>query len=183
MAPTVPIGEPTQAVAGDSWLWTQTFSDFPASEGWAISYAFRGAGLLDTTSGEVTQSGTTVTVAIPASRTADLTPGTYRWTALATGSGSYAGRVHTAGAGIMEVTRNLSTAAEGEALSWEEQTLAVVEAVLSGKITDDMASYMIAGRQVVTHSLPELRALRASLKRDVARQRGRPFAAHYVVCP
>lgn len=183
MAPTTPLGEPTTAVAGDTWLWTQAFPDFPSGEGWAISYVFRGAGLLDTQAGEVVQSGTNVTVTIAATRTADLAVGTYHWTAIATGSGSFAGRVHTAGRGVLEVTRNLTLAAEGEALSWEERTLAVVEQVLTGKITDDMASYMIAGRQVVTHSLPELLALKASLKRAIARQRGRPFAAHYVVCP
>lgn len=183
MAPTVPTGEPVTAVAGDSWLWTQTYADYPSDEGWTLSYAFRGASLLDTTAGEVSQSGTTVTVTVDASRTADLTPGTYYWTAIATGSGTYAGRVHTAGSGVCEVTRNLSLAAEGEALTWEEQTLSVVEAALTGKVTDDMASYMIAGRQVVTIPLNELRALRGSLKRTIARQRGKAFATHYVVCP
>ncbi|RTL04199.1 MAG: hypothetical protein EKK62_16795 [Acidimicrobiia bacterium] len=148
-----------------------------------MSYAFRGASTLDTAAAEVSQSGTTVTVTIAASRTADLTPGTYYWTALATGSGTYAGRVHTAGSGVCEVTRNLSIAAEGDALTWEERTLSVVEAALTGKVTDDMASYMIAGRQVVTIPLAELRSLRSSLKRTIARQRGRPFAAHYVTCP
>ena len=183
VAPTIPTGEPTHAVAGDTWLWTQTFGEYPSSEGWALSYAFRGASLLETTSGEVSYSGTTATVTIAASRTADLTPGTYYWTATATGSGSYAGRVHTASTGVLEVTRNLSLAAEGEALTWEEQTLSVVEAALTGKVTDDMASYMIAGRQVVTIPLNELRSLRSSLKRAIARQRGKPFAEFKVVCP
>lgn len=183
VAPTIPTGEPTRAVAGDTWLWQQVFGDYPSTEGWSITYRFRGANILDTASGEVVYSGTTATVTIAATNTATLTPGTYYWQAIATGSGTYAGRVHTAGSGVLEVTTNLDLAAEGDALTWEERTLPVVEAALSGKVTDDMASYMIAGRQVVTIPLNELRQLRASLKREIARQRGRAHQIHLVTLP
>lgn len=183
MAPTVPFGEPTTAVAGDTWLWQQAFPDYPSSEGWSLAYAFRGAGLLDTESSEVVQDGTNVTVTVVASRTATLQPGTYYWTAIATGSSSYAGRVHTAGSGVLEVTRNLSTSAEGEALTWEEQTLPVLEAAIAGKLTDDMSSYMIGGRQVVTIPLREQLDLRDKMRRAIARQRGRSWQTHAVVFP
>ena len=99
MAPTIPLGEPTTVAAGDTWLWQQVFPDYPASEGWSVSYRFRGANVLDTAAGEVAYSGTTATVTIAATNTATLTPGTYYWQAIATGSGTYAGRVHTAGSG------------------------------------------------------------------------------------
>lgn len=183
MAPTIPRGEPTSAVAGDTWLWSVAYADFPSSEGWTLSYAFRGAGSLDTEASEVVAGTGDVTVTIPATRTADLTPGTYYWTCTATGSGSYAGRKHTAATGVLEVERNLALTAEGDALTWEERTLPVVEAALTGKLTDDMASYMIGGRQVVTIPVPELVKLRAQLRREIARQRGRPWQQHLVTLP
>lgn len=181
MAPTTPTGVPASLAAGDSWLWQQSYGDFPVSEGWTLSYRFRGAAVLDTASSHLTSSGETWTVTIPATLTADLPPGNYAWTASMTGSGAYAGRVHTAETGVLEVTRNLALAQDGDAQTWEEKALAAIEAVLTNQITDAVASYMIGGRQVVTIPLGELRALRASLKRAVSRQAGKSaFTEHRV---
>ena len=70
---------------------------------------------------------------------------------------------------------------EGDAQTWEEKTLVVIEAVLTNKITDDVSMYMIAGRQVLTIPLPELLRLRTNLKRQVQIQRGgAPFSTHKV---
>ena len=42
MAPQIPITEPRQFVAGDTWKWDKTLADFPAGDGWQLSYSFRG---------------------------------------------------------------------------------------------------------------------------------------------
>lgn len=171
MAPTTPLGVPTTAAAGDTWLWTASYGDYPVSEGWTLSYRFRGASILDTSSSHLTNDGATWTATIPATLTADLTPGNYAWSAVMTGSGSYAGRLHTAETGVLQVTRNLSLAAEGDGQTWEERTLSVIESVLTNKVTDDVAMYMIGTRQVLAIPLKELLSLRSQLKRKVAAQR------------
>lgn len=184
MAPITPVGEPSTVAAGDTWTWQQAFSDYPASEGWVISYAIRGVGSLTWDAAWVTYSGTTATVVIPAASTATLAVGVYQWVAYATGSGSYAGQRFEARRGSLEVTRNLATAVAGDAQSWEEEQLAAIEAVLANKITDDVASYQIAGRQLTTIPLNELLSLRSSLKAAVRRQQGKGrWAEHRAVMP
>jgi hypothetical protein len=182
MAPITPQGIPASLAAGETWLWTAAFGDFPSAEGWTLSYRFRGASVLDTIAADLTSSADTWTLTLAPARTAALTPGNYRWQAVMTGSGAYAGRVHTADEGVLEVTQNLATADDGAAQSWEEKTLGVIEAVLTNKITDDISMYMIAGRQVLTIPMKELLSLRGSLKRKVYTQRNprSPYPLHRV---
>lgn len=186
MAPTVPLGEPKSARAGDTWQWDQAYPTYPNDEGWTLSYQFRGALTLDTISTEVVVQGSGWRVTIPAARTSSLTPGAYSWTARVTGSGSYAGQVFTAGSGVLDVARNLATALDGEVDSnWAEKSLEVINNVLRGRITDDVQSYQIAGRAVTSIPLRELVALRNKLRREVyqAKHPGRPYVEHRVVMP
>ena len=84
MAPSIPTAEPTEAVAGDSWAWDLYLPDYPASEGWEISYTVRGPTDLDIVwSTHVSANGDTYEVRVPASAT-DLTPSTYKLAGRAT---------------------------------------------------------------------------------------------------
>jgi hypothetical protein len=40
MAATIPNTEPTEITAGDTASWTRSLSNYPADEGWVLSYAF-----------------------------------------------------------------------------------------------------------------------------------------------
>lgn len=85
MAAPVPDTEPTTAVAGDTIVWTRAFSDFPASQSWVLTYAFRlqnGNAQLNITAStvNVTDFLATITAAI----SAPLTPGVWTWAAYVT---------------------------------------------------------------------------------------------------
>lgn len=167
MAPTIPVGEPTSVTAGDSWVFKQSFAEYPVSEGWTLAYAFAGPGEIVTATSEVTDDGSaTYTVTIPAART-DIPVGTYRWVATMTGTGSYAGQRYTVRAGMVEVCANVA-AAESETL-WDpdEKLLAAIDAVIYGRVTDDVQEVTIGGRSIVKIPIAELFAIKARLERRV----------------
>jgi len=167
VAPVVPTIEPMHATAGATWTWRMSHADYPSADGWVLSYAMRGpsapawdATWISTTSG-------VHTVTIPASATADLAPGGYELT-----------RVWTLGAVVnhqpvppLTVAPNPVTAAAGERVSHAERTLAVIEAALGGRLTDDIAYYQIAGRAVQKIPINELYGLRARYRLEVYRER------------
>jgi hypothetical protein len=167
LPPTIPSIEPEVARAGDTWKWSKSFASYPVSEGWALSYSFRGASVL--LDADVTIQANVVdwSVSVAANKTAPLIPGTYRWAAFVT----KAGERYTADEGVLVVERNLSTAAAGDALSHAEKTLAIVEAALAGRLTADIEEYLINGKQVRKIGVPELKKLRKQYRNEVWRQR------------
>ena len=171
MAPTVPEGVPATLRAGDTWIWKESFSEYPATEGWTPTWHFRGASALTWESGWAVASGNTWTVTIPAGKTGRLVAGRYEWAAVLVGSATYAGREHTAATGVVLVHADLETAGEGDRQTWAEEALAAVEAVLAGRVTDDIASYAIGGRQVVKMPFAELMRVRNRLRAEVAAER------------
>lgn len=171
MAPTVPWGMPDRLRAGDTWLWKQTFPDYPAAEGWTPSYAIRGVGRLAWDASYAVAAGEEWTITIPASVTTGLPAGRYEVAVVAVGSGSYAGRTHTIETRTLLVLANLVTAVAGERQSYAERTLKVIRDKLAGRITDDVQSYMIGSRQVVKMEIGELRKLEAAYSARVARER------------
>ncbi len=161
---------PSSLLAGDSLVFTASYPEYPASEGWALSFSFRGVGTLDTLTSEVVSGADgSWTITIPSARTAPLEPGTYNWFAIQTGSGAYDGRRDTVAQGRINVEIDPVQALAGDYRAQCEKDLEAVRAVMSGRITDDMQSYMIEGRQVVLHSMKELIALESRLKREVWR--------------
>src|SRR5262245_39210568 len=102
--PTVPDVEPTTFTAGDTVTWTRQLRDYPASDGWALSYSFReekGGGKLD-----VTASGSddTFTTTIPAASTSLLNAGTWQWAAYS----SKSGQRYTVANGSVVITPDLA---------------------------------------------------------------------------
>jgi hypothetical protein len=71
---------------------------------------------------------------------------------------------------VINIEPNVSVAAAGAFNSWEERTLAVIEAVLSGRLTADIQSYQIAGRSVTKIPITELLAMRGNLRAVIWRQ-------------
>lgn len=172
MAPVIQAGLPSDLLAGDSLVWTASFPEYPQSEGWTLSYAFRGLGTLDTTAAEVVAGDNgSWTITIPGARTAPLPAGTYQWFALQTGSGAYAGRRDTAATGRLNIALDPADAAAGDYRAQCEKDLDAVRAVRSGRITDDLQSYLIAGRQVILIPIKELLMLESRLVREVWRLR------------
>ena len=71
---------------------------------------------------------------------------------------------------VINIEPNVASSPAGTYNTWEETTLAVVEAALAGRLTNDIQSYSIAGRAVNKIPIEELRKIRAQLKNAIWQQ-------------
>lgn len=165
MAYTVPEKEPTRIAAGDTWQWTKAaFADFPASDGWALSYAFSGPKAF-TANASADGDGFSVTIAAADTK---IPAGTYRWQSYVTlGAERY-----QVGSGILDVTPNLAALTPAEVTeSFAVQALRVVETALLGRLPAGLEEYTIAGKLVKHMPLTELYELRSKLRHEVTNER------------
>jgi hypothetical protein len=81
----IPTIEPSSANAGDTWRWTRTLADYPASAGWALSYTLINAAAKITIN--ATASGDDHAVTVAAATTGGYAAGTYDWRARVTRTG------------------------------------------------------------------------------------------------
>lgn len=154
---------PATITAGDSVAITLTLADYPASDGWSVSWALAGPSVLTVTS---TADDDDHLLDATIAETSALTAGLYQYRVRATlSTASY-----TIEKGTLTVEADLGTASDGDFTAWEETTLAIVEAALAGTIEGEMKMHMIAGRQVMTFTPAELMALRRQLKNAIARR-------------
>jgi hypothetical protein len=166
---------PEAFAAGTTVKLTRLHSDFPASGSWTLAFFLAGA---DTLTVAGSPNGDAFDITLTAAATAVLPPGTYRWTERATKSGE----TYDAATGVVSVTRNLATAADGDAQTWEEKQLAAVESAIAAMIAGKLQRYQIAGRIGEYLNLDELKKLRGELVAAVQRQRngGRIGRQHMV---
>jgi hypothetical protein len=158
---------PDAFAAGTTVKYTRAYADHPASGGWALTVYIAGAQVL---SKAAAANGDSFDFTLTATETATLTtPGVYQWEEWATKD---AEKFRVAG-GTVQVTANLSTATPGSAQSMNEKLLAAIDAVIAGRITDDVLQYNIHGRGLTKMSPDELRTLRNKVAWDVARERNR----------
>jgi hypothetical protein len=143
------------------------------ADGWALEWLLRKTDGSDDADITATDDGTTWTVALSPTASAALSAGSYRW-ALRASQGTPVTAVTTLSSGTVTVTPDLSAAGE-DVRTWEERTLAIVEAALAGTLEGETRMYMIAGRQVQTFAPAELMRLRAQLQTTIAAQRGTGF--------
>lgn len=168
MAADVPTSAPTRATAGDTWTWEFAHdADYPAPD-WVVSYAIRGIDAPAWDPDWVTVADQVSTIEIPASITAPLRGGVYALTRFLTNGTR---RVST-GLAWLAVADNPAALQPGAARPWQEAALEAVESQLAGKAGSGMQSYMIAGRQMMSYSLTELRSLRSMLIAELRLLRG-----------
>lgn len=158
-----PTIEPSSVNAGDTWRWTRSLADYPASAGWALSYTLINASAKITISAAASGDDHAVTVA--AATTATYAAGTYDWRARV----SKAGEVYTVGEGRITV-RNAYAASTFDARSHARKTLDAIEAVIEGRASSSTAEYQIAGRQLKYIPVPDLLALRDKYRAEVKRE-------------
>ena len=91
--------------------------------------------------------------------------GTCRWVERVTHGD---GRLLDVASGSVVVTADLAAARAGDLQSWEEKTLAIVEAALAGRLTSDIESYQILGRAVSKIPAKDLLRLRGELRATVS---------------
>lgn len=170
MARTVPTVEPTQLTAGDSWDWDITYSDYPPSEGWSLSYSLSGAHesvITITADPNDAESGYEVRVA--AATTADYTAGRYNLLGYATKAPDRF-QVYS---GPLVVLPDPATATPE--LSHAERMLVQVRARIEERLAADVSGYTISQRQVQKEDLAELRRAEARYADAVRRERGGGF--------
>lgn len=150
MTPPIPTSEPTVVRAGDTWKWSKAVDGYTPAGGWALKYdlhdmsssAASNTLLQFTASPNATSTGWDISVA--KATTAPLLPGNWKWRAYVdNGTERY-----TVDVGFIFVEANLETAVAGSQLTQNEKMLAAIQSVLSGRATNDIESYQIAGRAV-----------------------------------
>lgn len=184
MTYTVPTQEPDVVTAGETWHWTRQFGDFPTSEGWTLTYYFRGLGTIDVVATVINGQ---FDVLATAANTAALAAGRYAWDAKV----SLSGEIHTAASGVLTVKPNLQTAAAGSQQTHNEQMLALIETELQHRLTGvatggsgAIEAYAIHGRQISKIKTSELKTLRGQYLAAVRRERtpgkiSTPVEVHY----
>lgn len=103
MAAAIPSTEPTSFVSGDTIAWTKSLTDYPATDGWTLQYAFRlenGGGKLNVTA---TTSGSDYAASITATDSGLMQPGEWIWAAYV----SLSGARYQVDSGRVTVTPNL----------------------------------------------------------------------------
>ncbi len=137
---------------------------YRASDGWALSFRLVGASGAYTF--DASTDGDGFSVAVDAATTAGWAPGFYAWTAYVT----KAGERHIVGSGHMEIAPDPASASPSDARSHVKRLLDAIEAVLEGRVTKDVESYSIEGRQLTRIPIPELLALRDKYRAEYRRE-------------
>jgi hypothetical protein len=162
MAANTPTTEPTALIAGDTAKWLKTLTDYPASEGWTLSYSLVSAA--NRINFSASASGDLYLVAVPAATTSVWVSGSYEWRAQV----SKSGEVFTVATGSILVQPSFGSAVDNR--SHARKALTNIEAYLENAGNLSAASYEIAGRKLQRINLPELLAMRDKYKGEVARE-------------
>lgn len=152
---------PDSFAAGTTVKFTSTFSDYPANGGWTATLYLAGISVLAPVTGSAVNESFQFTLA--AANTKALKPGSYKWR-ITCQSGA---EIYTAASGLVSVDQDLAQAGETDAQTFAEKALALVEARLLGRYTDDMESFSIAGRAVSQIPQRELLDVRDRLSEEI----------------
>ena len=175
MAADIPTIEPTAARAGDTWKWTKTLADYPASGGWTLKYRFKhptAAGFEIVASA----SGDDHAVSVTAATTAGYASGTFSWIAWVEGGSS---EKYTVDTGVLAVNPDYRSGTATGLLddrTHARKTLAAIESWIESK-NPGVAEYEIAGRRMKYIPLTDLLKLRQTYKNEVAAEDARAAIA------
>jgi len=164
MAATIPTTEPAALHAGDSWAWTRTLADYPAGEGWVLSYVYTNASSRFTLTAGA--SGDDHAIAEDAADTAPIKPGKYAWAAHVT----LADDRYTVDTGRLEVKPNLGAAQNFDTRSHARTVLESIEAVIERRATKDQEEYTIEGRSLKRTPIAELLVMRDRYRQEAANE-------------
>jgi len=168
MPPIIPDVVPSHFPAGTTVKFTRSLDDFSPADGWAYTIYLNGA--TQKFNKAATSPNGIFEIEFTPTDTANLPPGPYRYAERLTNSGT--GEVYDINGDslVINIEANVASSPAGVYTTWEEQTLAVVEAALKGRLTSDIASYQVAGRAVNKIPIQDLRRIRGELKAAIWRQ-------------
>ncbi len=156
--------EPTRLRAGDTWKWSRSLADFPATS-WTLKYRFKHP----TAPGfEVVAvaSGNDHLITVSAATSTGYAPGAWTWQAWVEGGSS---EKYTIGAGALTIDADYRSGVATNVLddrSHARKTLAAIESWIESR-NPGVESYEIAGRQMRYVPIPELLKLRQLYKAEV----------------
>jgi len=142
---------PPSLVINNSVSWKVSLSDFPATT-WTLTYA-----LVNTANQETivaSADGTDHLVEIPVATSAGYTAGEYNYQAFVDDG---ADERYKVGEGEIEIVTDYEAATSGyDARSWVKKTLDAIEDVITGKVSQDRASYSVHGRSLSSYTWDEI---------------------------
>ena len=153
---------PTVWNAGDTLKWDVSVPDYPATEGWTLTYEVKSKNdHVATITASADGDGYTVTV--PAATSAGYAVGHHHYRAYVTkGSERY-----TVDSGDLEILKDFEDSGNYDDRSHAEIVLDAIEAVLESRATKDQESYSIAGRSLSRTPIEDLLKLRDRYKTEV----------------
>jgi len=152
MAATTLTALPSVIYAGDTLLLSISVGDYPADQGWSLTYEFRkkDGALISFTS---TASGSSHAFTVDKDTTLVWTPGAYKGVSYATdGTQRF-----TVWSGNLTVNADLSTQVENyDTRTHAEKALEAINATLEGKASRDVLNTTIAGQSISRMTFREL---------------------------
>ncbi len=162
----IPTTEPTEIIVGDTLKWRREdlTSNYPASAGWALTYALRGPQKINITA---SADGDYFEVNVTAANTADYKAGDYWWSAYVT-KGAERYQIDS---GTLKIISNLSAIGDTyDGRSHAKIVLDAIEAVIAKRATKDQMGYSIAGQSLSKTPIADLLLLRDRYKIEYQRE-------------
>lgn len=167
MSADIPTSEPSALRIGDTWKWTKTVPDYPATS-WTLKYRFKNAaGGFEITA---SASGSDYSVMVAAATTGGYTAGAYSWMAWVEGGSSEKYTVDTGTCTLDPDYRSGTASAAFDDRTHARTVLDAIEAVIEGRATKDQQEYEIAGRRLKRMPVADLLKLRQHYVAEVASQ-------------
>ncbi len=151
---------PAEIHAGDTLQFTDSVAEYPAGDGWVLTYSL----VNSTTRHTISGSGSDHSFDIPMATTAAWTPGDYQWVAFVV-SGS---ERFTVGTGRITIRPDvLTTPADGR--THAEKVLTALEALLEGRAGRDHMAVTINGRAITRMPITDLIKWRDQYRAELRR--------------
>lgn len=160
MPESIPTKEPESFRAGDTVEWKKSLDSYKASDGWTLSYSFRGiSGTIDCTAAA---DGHDHLISLPPTTTTAYSEGIYD----VVGSVTKGTNRHTVYSSRIEVLVDLANAGSSyDGRSHVEKTLRAIEAVIERRATKEVLESSIEGVTVKRYDHAQLLELRAKYAR------------------
>lgn len=156
---------PTEWVSGDTIIWNTKVPDYPADEGWALSYILKSKDA-NVASFNAVADGADYTATITATASTGYSEGEYHYQAFVTkGSERF-----TVDNGKITIKKNFADSGNYDDRTHAKIVLDAIESVIEGRATKDQESYTIAGRSLARTPIPDLLMMRSRYKAEVVRE-------------
>lgn len=173
MAADIPSQEPDRLRAGDTWRWTRSLADYPATT-WTLKYRMKSAAAGFEIS--ATASGSDHSITVAASTTTAYTAGSYNWIAwVESGSEKF-----TVDEGSIEVLSDYRSGTAAAALDDRSHAQTMVDNIRAWLESKDpaVAEYEIAGRRMKYIPIADLLKLRHQYESEVVAEVARKKLEH-----